>query len=79
MFLQFNEKVIARGVRAVGSLLWRVGDVAIIDGTFVNGTARLVGWVSGVARLLQTGYLYHYAFAMIIGLSILVGWTLLRG
>ena len=49
----------------------------LIDGTAVNGSARLVGWVSGVARRVQTGFLYHYAFAMIIGLSLLIGWLLL--
>jgi NADH-quinone oxidoreductase subunit L len=78
-FDDFNEKVLARATRGLGTLLWRVGDVAIIDGAFVNGSARLVGWFSGVVRQVQTGYLYHYAFAMIIGLSILVGWILLAG
>ena len=52
--------------------------MALIDGAAVNGSARLVGWVSGVVRNLQTGYLYHYAFATIIGLSALLAWLLLR-
>ena len=51
---------------------------ALIDGAAVNGSARLVGWVSGVVRNLQTGYLYHYAFATIVGLSVLLAWLLLR-
>jgi len=73
-FDAFYEKVIARlGIR-VGTLLWRVGDVAIIDGTMVNGSARAVGWFSAVVRQVQTGHLYTYAFAMIIGLSVLIGW-----
>ena len=73
-FDEFYEKVIARLGTRVGTLLWRVGDVAVIDGTMVNGSARLVGWFSAVARQVQTGYLYTYAFAMIIGLSVLIGW-----
>ncbi len=78
-FDEFNEKVIARGSRAIGGIFWRVGDVMLIDGAAVNGSARLVGWFSGVVRRVQTGYLYHYAFAMIIGLSALLGWVLVRG
>ncbi len=77
-FDEFNDKVIVRGGRAIGSLLWRVGDVAIIDGAAVNGSARLVGWCAGMVRQVQTGYLYHYAFAMILGLSALLGWLLTR-
>jgi NADH-quinone oxidoreductase subunit L len=74
----FNENVIARGSRAIGQAFWKGGDVAVIDGAAVNGSARLVGWVAQVARGLQSGYLYHYAFATIIGLSILLAWILLR-
>jgi NADH-quinone oxidoreductase subunit L len=74
----FNEKVLAAGSRALGTALWRGGDVAVIDGAAVNGSARLVGWVAQAARGLQTGYLYHYAFATIIGLSVLLAWLLLR-
>jgi len=70
------EKLIPRLGTRVGALLWRVGDVAIIDGAMVNGSARLVGWFSAVVRKVQTGYLYTYAFTMIIGLSALVGWVL---
>ena len=70
----FNENVIAKGVRSTASSLWRVGDEILIDGIVVNGTARSVGFFSGVLRTLQSGYLYHYAFAMIIGLAIILGW-----
>jgi NADH-quinone oxidoreductase subunit L len=74
----FNEKVLAAGSRGLGQALWKGGDVALIDGAAVNGSARLVGWVAQVARGLQSGYLYHYAFATIIGLSIFLAWLLLR-
>ncbi len=77
-FDAFNDKVIAGGSRALGRLLWRGGDVAIIDGAAVNGSARVVGWFATVGRGLQSGYLYHYAFATIIGLSILLAWLLWR-
>jgi NADH-quinone oxidoreductase subunit L len=58
--------------------LWKGGDVAVIDGAAVNGSARLVAWVAQTARGLQSGYLYHYAFATIIGLSVLLAWLLWR-
>jgi NADH-quinone oxidoreductase subunit L len=74
----FNERFIAGGSRALGQLLWRGGDVAIIDGAAVNGSARLVGWIAGAIRGVQSGYLYHYAFATIIGLSALLAWLLWR-
>jgi len=77
-FDAFNEKVIAAGSRALGTVLWRGGDVTIIDGAAVNGSARLVGWIASVARGVQSGYLYHYAFATIIGLSALLAWLLWR-
>lgn len=79
-FDDLNEKLIARGTRALGQFLWKVGDVMLIDGALVNGSARLVGWLSAIVRYrVQTGYLYHYAFVMIIGLSVLLGWALARG
>jgi len=76
-FDDFNQKVLARGSVGLGNVFWRIGDVMIIDGGLVNGSARLVGWASQAARQLQSGYLYHYAFAMIIGLAVLLGWLLL--
>jgi NADH-quinone oxidoreductase subunit L len=75
-FDEFNKFVFVRGARAIGDVFWKVGDVFIIDGVFVNGTARTVGWVSSVIRRVQSGYLYHYAFAMIIGLFVLITWYL---
>jgi len=69
---RINDIVFAGGARAVGRLLWRGGDVRLIDGIAVNGSARLVGWVASLTRLLQTGYIYQYAFGMIIGLLVLI-------
>jgi len=77
-FDTFNERFIAGGSRALGRLLWRGGDVVIIDGAAVNGSARLVGWLANAVRAVQSGYLYHYAFATIIGLSALLAWLLWR-
>src|SRR5690606_38836147 len=58
--------------RGLGNLLWRVGDAGLIDGVLVNGTARTIGRVAAAIRGSQSGYLYHYAFAMIIGLLLLL-------
>jgi len=68
----FNENVLARATRMLGTGLWKGGDQAIIDGTLVNGSWRLVGWVSSVVRRAQTGYLYHYALSMILGVFVLM-------
>jgi len=76
-FDAFNEKIIAGGSRALGRGLWRAGDELLIDGAVVNGTARLVGWLAAASRRIQSGYLYHYAFAMIFGLAVMLGWFLL--
>ncbi|MGE4435831.1 NADH-quinone oxidoreductase subunit L [Achromobacter sp.] len=67
-----NEQIIARGLRCLGRGLWQTGDRGIIDGLLINGSARVVGWVSAVSRRLQSGFIYHYAFAMIIGIMALV-------
>ncbi|MBN1237484.1 MAG: NADH-quinone oxidoreductase subunit L [Gammaproteobacteria bacterium] len=74
----FNENVVARGTRGTGKLLWKLGDQILIDGLLVNGSARAVGAISSAARGLQSGYLYHYAFAMVIALAVLIGWFALR-
>ena len=71
-FDDLYESVLAGLGRGVGGGLWRVGDERLIDGLMVNGSARGVGWLSGVVRRIQTGLLYHYAFAMILGLLLLV-------
>ena len=57
----FNENILARGARALGTGLWKGGDQAVIDGTLVNGSWKVVGWISGVVRKLQSGMLYDYA------------------
>ncbi len=69
-------KGFAVGGRRFGRFLWQKGDELIIDGILVNGTARAVGWMAGYLRHIQTGYLYTYAFAMIIGLTMLLGWLI---
>ncbi|MBL0419820.1 NADH-quinone oxidoreductase subunit L [Ramlibacter sp. AW1] len=69
-----NEQIIARAARGLGIALWKGGDQAIIDGAAVNGSARVVGMFAAVARRLQTGFLYHYALAMIVGLFVLLTW-----
>jgi NADH-quinone oxidoreductase subunit L len=74
----FNQAVFAGGARGIGQLLWRIGDVVIIDGLLVNGSARLVGWTSGIIRKIQTGHLYTYAFSMIIGLVLMLYWFVFR-
>ena len=61
------ESLFAQGARAVGTGLWKGGDQRAIDGVMVNGSARLVGWFSGVLRLVQSGLIYWYAFMMIFG------------
>lgn len=71
-FDSFNERIFAAGSRFLGSKLWQIGDVRIIDGAMVNGTANLIGRFSGIVRQLQTGLIYHYAFAMIIGVFLLL-------
>jgi NADH-quinone oxidoreductase subunit L len=72
----FNEHVLAAGARALGVGLWKGGDVALIDGAVVNGSARAVGWLSGVARRVQTGHLYWYALVMLLGIFGFMTWRL---
>ncbi|GGE81412.1 NADH-quinone oxidoreductase subunit L [Massilia psychrophila] len=64
---KFNDVVFSGGARLLGNGLWNVGDKSLIDGLVVNGSAKLVGWFSSVVRTAQTGYIYHYAFVMILG------------
>jgi NADH-quinone oxidoreductase subunit L len=70
-FDRFNDWFFAGGARMLGGRLWRWGDVAAIDGWVVNGSARLVGKIASIVRHLQSGYIYHYAFAMIIGVLLM--------
>jgi NADH-quinone oxidoreductase subunit L len=78
----FNENILARGARMLGMGLWKGGDQALIDGAVVNGSWKLVGKVAAVVRNFQTGFLYHYALAMILGIvvlmSVFVTWPTLR-
>ena len=71
-FDRFNEFVFARGMQLIGNGLWKIGDVRLIDGLAVNGSARLVASIAGVSRWLQSGYIYHYAFGMIVGVLVLI-------
>ena len=71
-FDNFNERVFAAGSRLIGTKLWQIGDVKIIDGAMVNGTANLIGKLALQVRKLQTGLIYHYAFAMIIGVFLML-------
>ena len=68
----FNENVLSRGARVLGTGLWKFGDQKLIDGVLVNGSWKVVGWVSGIVRRLQSGFIYHYAFGMILGVFVLM-------
>ncbi|MDZ7583979.1 MAG: NADH-quinone oxidoreductase subunit L [Thiobacillus sp.] len=73
-FDEFYSWVFAKGARALGASLWRRGDQNVIDGFFINGTAHMVERLSRLLRAFQSGYIYHYAFAMLIGVFALVTW-----
>ena len=69
---RINEVVFAGGARLIGRGLWKGGDVGVIDGIAINGSARLVAWLAGAIRFVQSGYIYHYAFAMLVGVGIVL-------
>ncbi|MGS0742187.1 NADH-quinone oxidoreductase subunit L [Glaciimonas sp. GG7] len=71
---KFNEVVFAGGARLIGRGLWNVGDRSLIDGLVVNGSAKAINWFSKITRLWQSGYIYHYAFVMIIGVLGFLVW-----
>ena len=73
----FNENVLAPLTRGIGGLFWKVGDRGLIDGIIINGSAATVGALATVVKRVQTGFLYHYAFVMVVGLVVLVGWFVL--
>ena len=75
-FDQFYQWLFASGGVRLGEWLWKRADIALIDGFAVNGTANMVGWFSRVLKRLQTGYVYHYAFVMIIGVVVFLSWGL---
>ena len=72
----FNENILARAARATGMGLWKGGDVAVIDGVLIDGSARGIGSLAAVTRRLQSGYLYWYALFMIVGVIGLMTWQL---
>jgi NADH-quinone oxidoreductase subunit L len=74
----FNENVLAALARGLGFTFWKAGDEVLIDGVMVNGSAAAVGWFGSIVRRVQNGYLYAYAFWMVIGLAALLGWFLVR-
>lgn len=74
---RFNQKFFANGAVYLGTSLWSFVDRLLIDGLIVNGLGRVIAWGAGWARWVQTGYLYHYAFAMVLGLALMLGWILL--
>lgn len=73
---EFNMVVFAGGALGLGKALWAAGDKFLIDGLLVNGSAKVTGWFSGIVRHMQTGYLYHYAFSIIIGVLAIMSWLL---
>jgi NADH-quinone oxidoreductase subunit L len=73
-FDRFNDWFFAGGARLLGAGLWKAGDQGLIDGIAINGSARVVGWMAGVLRLVQSGFVYHYAIAMIVGVALLIWW-----
>ncbi|MCR9192479.1 MAG: NADH-quinone oxidoreductase subunit L [Gammaproteobacteria bacterium] len=73
----FNEHVLMNGAKSLGRMFYRVGDQTMIDGAVVNGTGRLVRWFAGRSRTMQDGYLYHYVFAMILGVFGFLMWFLM--
>ena len=77
-FDDFNNAVFASGARNIGKVLWKFGDKLLIDGLLINGTAKLIGRVAVFSRSLQTGYLYHYAFSIILGLLGIMTWIVVK-
>jgi NADH-quinone oxidoreductase subunit L len=73
---EFNMAVFAGGAIALGKGLWAAGDRFLIDGLLVNGSAKVTGWFASIIRNVQTGYLYHYAFSIIIGVLAIMSWLL---
>lgn len=76
-FDAFNDKVFVDGTKGTGNILYEVGDQTLIDGMIVNGSGRLIRWFSSIGRGIQTGYLYHYATVMVLGLLGFLCWLIL--
>ena len=77
-FDHFYEKVIAKNTAKLGSMFWNFGDIKIIDDFLVNGTAIRIQKLSTISKRMQTGYIYHYALMMVIGLSLLLAWVIIK-
>ena len=77
-FDRFNDFFFAGGARKLGEVFFKAGDRTLIDGIMVDGSAKVIGALSGVMRRLQTGYIYHYAFVMVAGVLVFLTWLLLR-
>ena len=78
-FDRFNDIVFVGGIKKLGNFLWKVSDSGLIDKILVNGSARFVGFIASMVRPIQTGYVYHYAFFMIVSLLIILTWVLFAG
>ena len=78
-FDRFNDIVFVGGVKKLGNFLWKVSDSGLIDKILVNGSARFIGFIASMVRPIQTGYVYHYAFFMIVSLLIILTWVLFAG
>ncbi|MDB3893136.1 NADH-quinone oxidoreductase subunit L [Candidatus Thioglobus sp.] len=78
-FDRFNDIVFVGGIKKLGNFLWKVSDSGLIDKILVNGSARFVGFIASIVRPIQTGYVYHYAFFMIVSLLIILTWVLFAG
>lgn len=76
-FDELYDFLFVRSSKALGRFLWKKGDVATIDAYGPNGVASAVGGLTQRVVRLQSGYLYHYAFAMLIGIAALVTWMML--
>ncbi len=72
------DLVLGGGVRLLASFSWKIGDLLILDQGLVHGSAKLVRWTGGVLRRMQTGFLFHYALIMIVGVFLLLGWFFIK-
>ena len=76
-FDDFNQIVFVRGTRRLGEFFYHVTDLKVIDGLIVNGSGKFIRWTANVSRRMQTGFIYHYALSMVIGLAVFLVWFLL--
>jgi NADH-quinone oxidoreductase subunit L len=77
-FDRFNDWFFGAGSRLLGKIFWKVGDQTIIDRFAVDGSANTIGIIASIVRRVQSGFLYSYAFWMVIGLAVMLGWFLTR-